>query len=523
MADEIPPSRRALRHELPIAEVTLMEDRAHVGRRARWTLPAGVSRIQVAGVSPVLVDRTLCAGIAGGGARVADVQVVRRAAGAALDDADVPAGGLEELERERERLGDAIAQAAGARDGVREEIAALDRVAQLGLGELAVDAAWGKEPPAESVRALDELAQKRLAARERLVGAERAVARLAAERERLDRRIRALATPSTELEAELVLDVVADEAGSFDVSVDYLVPGACWRPYHRAELRDGKVRFQTDACVWQNTGEAWRDARLTFSTERASLGTEPPELGTDLLRVRKKSTVLQVETRERAMRDATVAGPPGETALPGIDDGGAALELTALARSSVPSDGRPHRVPLAEFVADARQELVSFPELAACAILKTTQVNASSRPILAGPVDLIRSSGLAGRTMVLFVGPDERFELGWGPDPDICVQRDVEVREDDAGLLGSWIAQAHKVEVRLSNLGAAARHLVVRERVPVSEIEKVKIEAHPNRSTGGRAPDDDGFVAWEVDLAAHGHEDIVLRYTLKRHTDVVGL
>jgi hypothetical protein len=59
--------------------------------------------------------------------------------------------------------------------------------------------------------------------------------------------------------------------------------------------------------------------------------------------------------------------------------------------------------------------------------------------------------------------------------------------------------------------------------VPVSEIEKVKIEPLPKKTTGKKRPDGDGFVDWDVTLSAHSTTDLVLQYDMKKHTDVVGL
>ena len=49
---------------VPVVEVTLLEDRALVVRRGVVELPAGHSRLRVAGVAPVLVDKTLAAALA---------------------------------------------------------------------------------------------------------------------------------------------------------------------------------------------------------------------------------------------------------------------------------------------------------------------------------------------------------------------------------------------------------------------------------------------------------------------------
>ena len=49
--------------EVPVVEVTLLEDRALVVRRGLVELPPGRSRLRIDGVAPVLVDKTLAAAL----------------------------------------------------------------------------------------------------------------------------------------------------------------------------------------------------------------------------------------------------------------------------------------------------------------------------------------------------------------------------------------------------------------------------------------------------------------------------
>ena len=145
------------------------------------------------------------------------------------------------------------------------------------------------------------------------------------------------------------------------------------------------------------------------------------------------------------------------------------------------------------------------------------------RPLLAGPVDLIRDAGLAGRTSVLYIAPGERFELGWGPDPSLRVHRRDERLEDESRMLSAWTTQRHKVTLRLSNIGDEQKIVHVKECVPVSEIEKVQISVHPDETTSRARPDVNGFLDWTVTLQPFGHDSVTLRYDIKKHDDVRGL
>lgn len=519
----------------PVVEVTVLEDRAHVVRRGQLELGAGVTRLKIAGVAPVLADKTLCAAIVPAGQkaseasreRVNDVRVRR----SRLVLGEHKPERARELARERERLVQQQERLQALLDVARRREASLAGVGEVTIQDIGVDACYGQDDGAAWGGALDKIAKQEAAARADRLTVEHELAELEDELKRLDKRASATAQISDAVSAEVVVEVWAAAAGAYTVQVDYVVPGACWRPYHRAQLvelvkgKDPVLHFTSEGCVWQNTGEDWSEVQLIFSTERPSLGTEPPHLSTEVLYVQRKSEVVHVEAREQEVQTTGLGAAPKKQSqdLPGIDDGGEVLALRALARASVPSDGRPYRVPLMAFTSPTTLEYVLTAELAEAVILKTTHVNRSQQPILAGPVDLVRGGGYVGRTSLLYIAPGENFAIGWGPDGAVRVQRSVTQAKEERGMLSGWASQINTVEVRLSNLGPQERTVQVTERVPVSEIDKVKIEVDAAATHERGKPDSNGLVRWKVELPAFGRVPLRLVYVLRKHGDVVGI
>ena len=98
----------------------------------------------------------------------------------------------------------------------------------------------------------------------------------------------------------------------------------------------------------------------------------------------------------------------------------------------------------------------------------------------------------------------------------------TERHHEESGPLGNWNETRHEVEIRLSNLGPRPRAIRVTERIPVSEIDKVKIALEPDLGRQ-RAVDDDGRIDWKVTLEPFGHTAIHLVYIVKKHDSVVGI
>lgn len=507
----------------PIVSVTILEDRASITRRGTVTVRAGQQRIVIERVSPVLADKTLIATCAG--ARVLDVRCERYVA-PWRDGGDATTPPVA-LRAERVQLQAAYDAALAKAQLARVESEGLGELVAAAYSDLATQAARGIAAP-NAGALLDELDGQDRAARARRIEAEHDVETATAALARLDERIARAEAVAGEHAARLVIDLVADAAGDATLTASYVVPGAAWRPYHRAQLaRDsGKLDWQTSACVWQATGEDWNDVELVCSLERPSLGVEPPSLADDELHARKKPDSVVVEAREQEQQDTGLGGG-GALQVPGIDDGGLGLRLVA-GHVTVRADGTPHRVPVGGFAGQAQVSLVGIPLRSPWVHVRARIVNTGTAPLLAGPVDLIMASGYVGRAEIGFVAPNENFHVGFGPEPDVRMHRD-EVRERDEAKLLGWNVQTVRVAVRLSNLGTQKREVTITERIPISEVEQVEVQAsapdayeleEDTPQVTARTLDDKGLVSWAVELPPLGRRVVTLEYKVKSQRGV---
>jgi uncharacterized protein (TIGR02231 family) len=330
--------------------------------------------------------------------------------------------------------------------------------------------------------------------------------------------------------------MVGRASGAVEVEIDYVVPNAMWRPVHTARLEGERLEFTASAAVWQRTGEDWTDAELTFSTAQTSLGTEPPVLHDDRIRAQRKAEEVVVEAREVEVQKAGASGasapaPAEGVDLPGVDDGGEVRTLSPEEPTTIVSDGRPAFIPLFTFEAEAQVERVAMPERAARVFVKSTQRNEASWPILAGPVELVRDSGTVGWSETLFVGPGASFELGFGPEEDIRLTRVSEQLVDRRDPVDQWHYRITEVELYVSNLGDEAHHVEITERIPVSEIEHVRVELVDaetaerfdlEESTADEelAPDENGFCRWTRTIEGRDRHHLRLVYLLATAPDV---
>lgn len=503
--------------ELPVTHVTVLEDRALITRSGRVELAAGLHTLCVRDVASVVVDKTLSVRASTGG-RVVQAGIYRTAATSKDSQRERVA---QWITLESERRG-AVQDAQLQLDVAKEAVAAIRKMESLHLAELSEDVSLGRDVTARMAaltmlrERLGDAVDAHIDSRRRWTLAQESLADALQMSESLDDETRLVVG-----RLDVQLHVETEGVSSFELTVRYAVAGALWRPAHIATMHeDGRVRIDAQACVWQATGEDWTDARLSFSTERPSLGATPPQLHTDTLALKRKAQAVSVQTRDQVISTTGEGAAEVRDEMPGVDDGGEPLALEAEGPRTVSSNGRPHHVPLFSFESDAQPELLCRAELVEAVLLRTTQAHRGPHPLLAGPVELRRHGGYVGRTSTLFVAPGETFELGWGPEPDLRVHRKVEPAEHTRKPLSSWVRKPRRVSVAISNLGAKPHELLLHERVMVSEIDKVEVEVGPLQ--GGRR-DADGIVTKAVTVRGFGETSYAFEWTVVVHDDVSGL
>ena len=522
---ERPPSTiQELALDAPVSAVTLLEDRALVRRVGKVNLNPGLWRLRVEKVAPVLADKSLREEFLGEypDSRIDDVRVRRRML---IKDEDRPQE-IRTLLAEWKLLRNSFDEASVERLHLENSFQELETILGKTLGEIPVDAVWGQLDPKIWREQFQTLFAQMRSLRGDILRGYNSQQRLRDEIQDLTAKIRALSRPDLLYTAYIEADLSVATAGEYAIAFDYVVPNAFWRPWHQArlELSDKPtVSFRCDGCVWQRTGEDWHNVDLVFSTARASLGTEPPLLSEDRLSVREKSKEIAVQMRDRQVQTTGLgAATPDTVQLPGVDDGGETRNLRPPTRATIPSDGRPYRVQIFEFDSPAEVEYVLMPEISQRVVLKSVQTNSGLVPILAGPVDLVRSQEFIGKTSVMFIAPGEKFAIGWGPDAAVRVQRTVSQKQE-VNPETKWKSVTTTVKLFLSNIGPELREIKTTERVAVSELEEVKIEVLPSETTQGVLPDENGFCRWNFSLLPYSQIQTKLTYKISAAPEVKGI
>lgn len=527
-----------------IDAVTVYRASARVQRVARLELPAGPARVVLEGLPDGLDDDSIrVAGQGAARARLFGVTVERvTGEGAAAEVGRAAEERIERLADEDRALDDRIAAAKARaqfalslRSSYSEERAKNLAVRGVAVKEWSDLAEW---VAAELEKATAE--QRKAEVEKRAIA--RRVAAARADLEKVHAK-RAATTKSVAVEVE------ADRAGAYEVTLSYVVHAAGWRPIWDARLQPeaGTMELSFTGSVWQSSGEDWSDVKLAVSTAQPARGLYVPQLEPVYL-TRLQPPPPPRPYPQRAAKGAAQAAPMAPSmAMPqeadayaesapavsmdvvqaSVDQGLLAATFTAPRRATVDGSGQQRKIALARFPLQATLVRTAAPRAEAAAFLTAKAVNETGFPLLAGEAGVYVNDDFAGRVQLPFTPAGGELELAFGQDERVEVERRVvERKRETEGLVSKDELYRYRVRVTVKNRYAAPVAVKLLDLVPVSRDEKIQVKVLEGTTAATREDADrPGVKTWELTLAPREERVVELRYEVRypRSFPVAGL
>ncbi len=344
-----------------------------------------------------------------------------------------------------------------------------------------------------------------------------------------------------------VINVELVQAGDLEVEVSYLVQNASWHPQYdvRVQMNEeqsaGEVELTYIGTVQQFTGESWENVNLALSTARPSLASILPRLDPWYLNVPTPPPVAPMAAaptgaafhRAKAqfsmgaasegngfVADVEMAEPVAPVAAgvatASVEHTGTALVFHVDRSVDIPSDNSPHKTTIARDSLPCDFDYVSAPAIEEDAHLRATITNTTERILLKGEASIFLSGEYVGTTQVKMTAPTEEFKIFLGIDDSIKVRRELIERGVDKGnLLQNDIRRiTYAYRITVHNYARNARKIVLRDHLPVSQHEHIKIK---NQSI--QPPPDERskleILIWRFTLPADGEQKIEYRFVIE--------
>ena len=501
---------------IPVQEVYLYEDRAQIAHKGSVRLKAGNNTIIIEDLSPLLILKS--------------VQVTIKDPTVQLNFVETKQYQKEDTEPDTTKPKDANARLLKEKELIREvqrklrSAKAYKKMYQQTVREMFLDVSMARGSKEDWTHKETLLREKKQLAVDQYLEAQSHLEKI--QKENQEHNVDTFTTTQYRYFTRVAIGVYVSEPRDIDLSVDYLLANACWRPSHRIALLDEEIEFDIGAMIWQNTGMDWNNVQLFFSTERSSRGKNLPTLQADILSIQRTDKTVHITERDQAIHQLE-RGVVKEDAMPGIDAGGEDRVLRAVGRISIPSNGKPYFSKIHTMRSAFRRQLLMVSDQVGAVVLKTIQSNSSAFPILSGPVELLKNGSYFGRSKLDFVSAGENFEVAWGAIPEVRVNRHIEEMNESASFFTGERKEIHMVDLYLSNIGGKALDVHCIERIPVSELSQVKVSPPRTQNINAHASDirfdaKQGFLSWTQHLPVSGTIKNSYQYTITKESSVKG-
>ncbi len=529
----------------PIKEVTVYADRALVTRSGSISLEAGEHELRINDLPQFLRDSLRAAGQGPQGTRILNVDITT------AFHSRPPESELQILQHELEQLRQnkqLLEARQGALNDRRQWLRALGEQSR----DFARGLAQGQMKPQDCADFFRFTAEQALQDAEAAQSLEIELNQVQRE---IDAKARELARKQGTGDPDrlsAVITVALAEAGELSLEVSYLVTGASWHPQYdvrvqkEADQNKGEVELTYVGLVQQSTGERWENVGLSLSTARPSLAAILPELEPWYLNVYpppmprvpyaaspqgapkmvRAMAAPAALTADMALGEAAEemeeeAHEAASVATATVEQTGTALIFHVGRSVDIPSDNSPHKTTIARDNLPCTFDYVSAPVLDEHVHLRATIHNATERVLLSGDTSIFLSSEYVGTTRVKTTAPTETFKIFLGIDDGIKVKRELIERSVDKGSLlqGGVRRTTYAYRLTVHNYASASRNVVIRDHLPVSQHERVKVRVlslQPAPKERSKLE----LLTWEFPLAADAEQQIEHRFSVEQPQDV---
>ncbi len=482
-----------------IREVTVYRDRAEVIREARVSVPGGASTVEFAGIPAGVETDSLRISAEGVPAVLGAVEIVVKV--------DRPAETPEYVAARDEvrRLEREIAEKS-AEHRVDENLLEFLKSLQATTADSeSKNLGNGRSDPQAISAFYDLLAEKLGSLAMARVARKEADNKL---REELDLAKAKLNTsrPAGDIRSRVAaVELEAARSGTLTLRLAYVVPRAMWYPSYRATLdaKTGNVNWVGEGVVRQSTGEDWTGVKMSLSTASPAQGVEPPFLTSRILRpaeLRERVTLgrsqgAPMEIESDRLYQNTLSMAPGvaeptseraATSQASLIKSAYNVAFSVPGTSEVPADGRDHRVVLRNETLQGNLVHRTVPGMSSRAYLTSVTTSPADYPLLAGTVRVFAEGAYLGRFPLKETGPGLEFTVPFGVDNRLEVIRvKLPKSAGKQGLGGRQREIEYAYRTQLHNLQDRPVTLVMEDRIPVAEDERIVVELDEKQTSPG--------------------------------------
>jgi len=287
-----------------------------------------------------------------------------------------------------------------------------------------------------------------------------------------------------------------------------MVTNAGWAPFYdiKSESLTEPITILSKANVFQNTGEDWKNVKLSLSTGNPTNNNTKPVLipytlllsNTDQI-YRKgynKSMTLSssnsgVVMDAPSMQDVIISASRNQSKLIESNGGLTSSQVSSYTSNTenqtnnifeisipynIPSDGKEYVVAIQEYKAPAVYSYTAIPKLDKDAFLLANLINWDQTGLLPGEANLFNEGTFVGKSYFETRVTNDTIPVSLGREKNIILDRKKVKSFTEKNFTGGTKKTTLEFEIMVRNKKKAEVEITIEDQIPLSNTEEVTIE-----------------------------------------------
>ncbi len=331
---------------------------------------------------------------------------------------------------------------------------------------------------------------------------------------------------------EILVTVSSEKQVTGRLTFSYVVSNAGWYPSYDIRVDDIKnpVTIFYKANVFQNSGIAWKDVKLSFSNATPWVAGDmpvlypwfldyynpaPPINRSKLLSVSRSDAPVMMEmaAKESKMEDLAEAAP----IMVEKQIGETSITFDIATPYTIPSDGKIQTVEIQRITAPADYKYVTLPKLSQLAYLTANITDWAKLSLQSGEATLYFENSFVGKSYLNVNQLTDTLTVSLGTDNSILVKREKRKDFTSKKVIGSNKTETYSFLITIRNNKSNSVKITLNDQIPISSNSGITVEAIELSS--GKHNTQTGEIKWDLEIKPQESRQLVLTYSVKYPKD----
>lgn len=321
-----------------------------------------------------------------------------------------------------------------------------------------------------------------------------------------------LKNKQTKVYSEITIAIKCNTTSKSKIQLSYMVTNAGWAPFYdiKSESLTEPITILSKANVFQNTGEDWKNVKLSLSTGNPTNNNTKPVLNPytlvlnnpDQLYRKSYSKSMEIPSSNAGAAmdgDArTVKQEYARMATKNInsvaEQSAGVVESTGASNYTnntenqtnnifeisipynIPSDGKEYVVAIQEYKAPAVYSYSAIPKLDKDAFLLANLINWDQTGLLPGEANLFNEGTFVGKSYFETRVTNDTIPVSLGREKNIILDRKKVKSFTEKNFTGGTKKTTLEFEIMVRNKKKAEVEITIEDQIPLSNTEEVTIE-----------------------------------------------